>query len=113
MAVVFESNGGERKPSAPLDVDLIETVHQNVGNRRLFQQRLQGAETKDLVQNLFDNPVLLGGRHRHALVGKKALDDPAYLRPKTVFGKRRYAIQVEHADKLAMNLALEFEHAVR
>ena len=74
---------------------------------------LQRAEAQHFVEHLLDDLGLLGGGHGHALFVEQALDDAADLGAHAVLGDRRDALQVEHADELAVDLRLQLEVAVR
>ena len=80
--------------------------------RRLLEQRLERPQAEHFVEHFFDDSVLLGGGHGHALVVQQALHHAADLGAHAVLGDRGDALQVQHADQLAMNFALEFENTV-
>jgi hypothetical protein len=68
VRVVLESHGGQRKLAGAFDVDLIEAVHENVGDGRFLEQRLEWTQAEHFVEHFLDHPVLLGGGHGGALV---------------------------------------------
>ena len=78
----------------------------------LFEQRLERAEAEDFVEHLFDDLGLLGGGHGDALFVEQALHDAADLGAHAVLGDGGDALQIEHADELAMNLRFQLEVAV-
>ncbi len=73
---------------------------------------LQRAQTEHLVEHLFDDLVLLGGGHGDALFVEQALHDAADLGAHAVLGNGRDALQIQHADELAVDLRLQLEVAV-
>ena len=73
---------------------------------------LQGAEAQDFVEHLFDDLGLLGGGHGDALFVEQALHDAADFGADAVLGNGGDALQVEHADQLAMDLRFQLEVAV-
>ena len=80
--------------------------------RRLLEQRFERPQAQHFVEHLFDDAVLLGRGHGHALVFQQALHHAADFGAQPVLGKRGDALQIEHADQLAMDERLEFEVAV-
>ena len=70
------------------------------------------AQAQHLVQHLLDDLGLLGRGHGHALFVEQALHHAADLGADAVLGQRRDALQVEHADQLAVDLRLQLEIAV-
>ena len=111
-ALSLKRTGVSARRAVALDVDLVEAVDQDVGDGRFLEERLQRPQAEDLIEHLLDDPVLLGRGHGHALVHQQALDDAADLGTHAVLGNRRDAFQVQHADQLAMNLALQLEDSV-
>ena len=71
-----------------------------------------GPEPQHLVEHLFDDLGLLGGGHGHALFVEQALHHAADLGADAVLGNRRGALQIEHADELAVDLRFQLEIAV-
>ena len=80
--------------------------------RRFLEQRFQRPQAQHFVEHLFDDPVLLGRGHGHALVFEQALHHAADFGAHAVLGERGDALQIQHADQLAVDLRLEFEIAV-
>ncbi len=71
-----------------------------------------GPEAEHFVEHFLDDAVLLGRGHGHALVVEQALDHAADFGAQAVLRERGDALQVEHADQLAVDLALELECAI-
>src|SRR5688572_6947403 len=86
MRVIFEPHLRERELAVSFYVNLVKTIDENVGDRRLFEERLQRAQTQHLVQNLFDDPVLLRRRHRNALIVEQPLDNTPDLGTQAILG---------------------------
>ena len=65
-----------------LDEDLRRVVDQDVGDRRVLEQRLERAEAEQLVEHVVDERLALDEAERHALVlaVEQVLDDRADLR---------------------------------
>ena len=72
----------------------------------------QGAETEHFVEHFLDDLGLLGGGHGDALFVEQALHHAADLGADAVLGNGRNALQIEHADQLAMDLRFQLEIAV-
>ena len=73
---------------------------------------LQRAEPEHLVEHFLDDLGLLGGGHGHALFVEQALHHAADLGADAVLRDRGDALQVQHADQLAVDLRLQLEIAV-
>ncbi len=54
MGVIPEPDVHGRKLPPPLDVDLLGTVDQDVGDQRVSEERLERPEPRDLVYDLLD-----------------------------------------------------------
>ena len=78
-ALSLNRTGVSAQLAAALDVDLVVAVDQDVGDGGLLEQRFQRAQPKHFVEHFFDDPVLLGGGHRHALVFEQPLHHAADL----------------------------------
>src|SRR5690606_31195335 len=61
VAVVFEGNGRQFQLAASLDVNLVVTVDQDVGDGRVVKQRFQRAETEYFVEHFANDLVALDG----------------------------------------------------
>jgi hypothetical protein len=94
VSVVAEANGYFGELSATLDIDLVETVDQNIRDRRFFEERFERSQPKDLVKNLFDDAVLFGGRHGNPFVLEQPFYHAANLSPQPVFGQGRDPFEV-------------------
>ena len=112
VPVVLESHRRLGQFAVAFDEHLVVAVDQDIADRGLLEQRFERPETQHLVEHLFDDAALLGGGHGHALVVQQALDDAADFDAQAVLGNRGDALEVEHADQFAVNLALQLEVAV-
>ena len=79
MRVVVKPGRRQLESTKSLDVDLTVRVHQNVGDIRIVQKRLDWPQTKRLVQDLELESGALGLAHRHVFFLQKAADDLANL----------------------------------
>src|SRR5579883_642963 len=112
VRVVLEAHRRFREFAVALDEDFVIAIDQDVADTRFLQERLQRAETEHFVENFLDDLGLFGGGHGDALVVEQALDHASDFGAEPLFGNRRDALQVEHADELAMDFALQLEIAV-
>ena len=71
-----------------------------------------GPRPEHFVEHFLDHPVLLGRGHRHALVFEQTLDHAADFGAQAILGNGGNAFEVQHADQLAVNLALQLKGAV-
>src|SRR5262245_16903920 len=59
MASIAKGNVSLLQPSFALDVDLIEPVDQDVGDRPIGEERFERTQTEQLVENLDDECLAL------------------------------------------------------
>ena len=88
--------------SAPLDVDRLVAVHQNVGNSRVLEQGLERPQPEHLVQNLVANLLLLDGAQQRRLALHERDQRLAHFaaNPLVVDGGQR--LQVDLVEQLAV-----------
>src|SRR5581483_12507446 len=53
MTIVFKFDGRSLEFAAPFDIDEPRRSDEDVGNGGVAQQRFEGAETKDFIENFF------------------------------------------------------------
>ena len=112
VRVVLEAHLGFGELAVALDVDLVEAVDEDIGDGGLLEQRLERAQAEHFVEHLLDDLVLLGGGHGDALVFEQALDHAADLGAHAVLRDGGDAVEVQHADELAVDLRFQLEIAV-
>src|SRR5439155_24585219 len=54
MPLILEMDGGLLEPAEPLHKALFVGIDQNIGNRRVLEQRLDRTEADHLVDEVFD-----------------------------------------------------------
>ena len=67
VRIVLEADRRLGELAVALDEYLVMPVHEDIGDGRFLEQRLERPQTQDFVQNFFDDLGLLGRGHRHAL----------------------------------------------
>ena len=92
--------------AAPLDVDLMRSVDQDVRDGRVPKQRLQRAEPHHLVFNAFNDSFPLLDAERRGSFGHQAMADVPNMRPRLLFGQRVNEGQVHDVEQTAMDLLL-------
>ena len=92
--------------SAAFNVDPVVPIYKNVRDAGFFRQRFQWTESKHLIENLLDDPVLFGGRHRDPFVIEQAFHYTPDFDPETVARDRVDSIHVERANQLFVDLGL-------
>ena len=60
VAVVAKEDVGQFEPAVALDVDLVETVDEDVGDVLVAQQRFERTEAEELVEDVDDQRFALG-----------------------------------------------------
>ena len=79
VRVVTELHAGQGKLSTPLDIDLGGAIDQDVGDRLIGEQRLQGAQTQHVVEQQLHHRMVLGSVQADLLFLQKLGDDLADL----------------------------------
>ena len=110
VAVVLEHDRRRLQLAVPFDVDLIVTVHEDVRDVRVSEQRLQWTEPEELVQHVDDEILALreAQRNRLGLARNHPHDQIANLRLRLLTGNSREALQVQPVQQLLMNARLQF-----
>ena len=85
------------EPPATLDVHLVVTVHQDVGDPRIFQQRLQWSETECLVHHVVHELFLLDAGEQALFRLAQLADEGAHFLSDDV---ERRAAKVLHVQPL-------------
>ena len=60
MRVIAEGDASSRQLAAPLDVDVLRTIDEDVADRRVAEQRLDRSKSGDFVDDLLDDLLALG-----------------------------------------------------
>ncbi len=68
MTFVLEVNGGLLEPAEPFHKAFFVGIDENVGDRRILEQRLDRAEANHLIDQIFDEGL------QFALIKRDALD---------------------------------------
>ena len=111
MPIALEANACFRQLPVPLNVDMLVRVHQDVGDRGIFQQRLQGSQTEDLVQNFFGQAISLRHADRKMIFTKDFFEDALHLPAQFMPAFGFDSIHVQHTQKLLVHARLEIRVA--
>src|SRR4030095_9959057 len=109
MLVVAEDDIGLLDAAFALDEDLRRLVDQDVGDRRVLEQRLERPEAEELSEDVADQRLALAESERNALVlaVEEILDENADLGLGFRLRGPRQLIEVQPVEELLVNLALE------
>ena len=105
--VVAELDARPLHLAAPLDVDALRAVDQDVADRMVFEQQFERAQTEGLVQHLFDQPLALVAVEKRLFRVAQVFDDQANLAAQHVAFQFADLRQVQFVDELAVDAALE------
>ena len=109
VAVVLEDDVGLLELAVALDVDLVVAVDQDVGDRRIAQQRLERPEAEQLVEDVRDQRLALEQAERRR--GALALDHPDDQAPDLRLGllalHPREPVEVQPVQQLLVDAALQ------
>ena len=106
VAVVFEGEAGRFQFAAALDVDLVEAVDEDVGDARIFEQRLERAKAEDFVENLAGQAFAFGKAEGHGFAVDRVADqDQNFLARGLAVGAAEF-LQIEAVEDLAMEVGL-------
>ena len=109
VSLVLEHNVGLLDHSAPLHIDGLVGVDQNVVHGGIVQQRLERAEAEDLVENVVRQPVAIRRAERSVLFRDQLQDDGEQPLPPALFVglDGRKLLQIHAADEFMMDGGLE------
>ena len=107
VRVVLELHRRAVQFAAAFHVDQVRRGHQNVGDGGILQQRLERAETEDLVENFFDDAVLFHQAERRLLFFHQLGDGGADFRAHPLAGHRGERFQVDAVQQLAVERELQ------
>jgi hypothetical protein len=109
MLVVLEGRVEPFELAAPLHVDLLIGVHQDVAHRRVAEQRLQRPEAEDLVDYVAEDGVPLAHAERGALLRNQVEQQrpDLGLRPRPL--RRRERFEVQAVEQLPVNVRFELD----
>jgi Rad3-related DNA helicase len=108
MPFVLERDFRGLEPAVPFDVDLIESIDQDVRDRRVCEQDLERSETEQLVQHVGDDALALVKAQRCPVAVEHAANQRPNLRLGVLALDPRQAIEVESVEQILMDAALEF-----
>ena len=107
MAVVVKTHVGQLQYSPALHVHLPVSVHQDVADTGIGQQRLERSQAEDFVQHFVRDLLLLGRGHQGRLFLHHGQDGFAHLRADTVVVDARQRVQVDAFQQLAVERELQ------
>ncbi len=103
VVVVAELDAGLLHLAAPLDVDVLRAVDQDVADRVVLQQHFQRSQAEGLVEHLLDQPLPLVAVEQRVFRVAQVLDDQADLAAQHVAFQFADLGQVELVDQLAVD----------
>ena len=107
MFVVLELNGRALQHTAAFNVNLVVVVHQDIGDRRILQQRLQRAKTEHLIEDFLDDPIPFRQRHRNVFLQQQFFDRAPDLAAQPFFADQPQRIAVQRLKEFAVNLGFQ------
>src|SRR5258705_9468779 len=107
MGVVAEHDAGVLELAVSLDVDLVRSVDEDVGDRWVLHQRLDRPESEGLVLDLDDEVIALLAAQGGLVEREHVLDDPADLLLDDFARENIQLGEVEALDQLAVDTRLE------
>ena len=113
MALALEAHRRRLEDAVPLHEHLPVRVDQDVGDRRILEQRLQRAQAQDLVEQLLDQETELLGVERRALGREQLIDDRGDLAPQVRLGDLLDGSQVQLLEQALVQARLEVEPAAQ
>ena len=107
MGIVAEDDAGGLELAVPLDVDLLRSVDEDIGDGWVLHQGLDRPESEGLVFDLDDKVITLFAAQRCLVEGEHVLDDPANLLLDDFARESIELCEVEPVDQLAVDTSLE------
>ena len=105
--VVAEAAVGPVQLARALHVDVLVVVDQDVGDRRVVQQRFQRAVAEHLVLDVDDELFFLPHVERDLFLREDALDESAELALERFLVERRRSGEIENLDDALVDASLE------
>ena len=112
VRLILEADVGFHQAAGALDVDVVEAVDHDVADGGVLEQLLQRPQAEDFIENLLDELLALGHRHRQRFVDDQPLDHVADLAAHAVLVQVLELIGRQRVQQLLMDLALDLEPAV-
>jgi len=81
VGAVAELEIAQHQHAVALDKDLVRPVYQDLGDRLVAQQRLDGAIAQHLGHNLLEQGVAVDARQRDGLFGQRLVENALENRP--------------------------------
>ena len=107
VVVVAEDDGGLLHLPAPLDVDVLRPVDEDVADRRVLQQHLQRSQAERLVEHFADELLALVAIQQRVFAVAEVLDDQADFAAQQSPSNSPTLRQIELVDQLAVDPLLE------
>ena len=110
MLVVAEHHRRVFEPTVLFDIDLIESIDQDVRNVWVGEQLFERSEAEQLVEHVVNKILALvqTERRRLGFTFENRDDDVAQLRLRLLTLRPRQAFEVESVEEFLMDAALEF-----
>jgi hypothetical protein len=89
-----------------LDVNLVEGVDQNIGNRGISEKRLERSQAENFVENFRGKTLALLQIHRCRFADDELLENERNFAANVVAANVVHAIQIEFLDEPAMDRGL-------
>ena len=104
VGIVLEGQAGQFEFAGALNVDAVETVHQDIGNIRIFEQRLEWTEAEYLIENLARQALALGKAQGHNFAVHGIPNDHQHFVSGGIAGDFAQFFQVKAIEDLAMQV---------
>src|SRR4051794_2378787 len=112
MRLILEANVRLDQTPSALDIDTVESVHQDVADARVLEQRFERAKSENLVEYFLDQALPLLNRHRDPVIAQQALDHRSYLIPHAFLVERPQLIRRQRIQKPRMKLRFDLKPAI-
>src|SRR6266481_6678334 len=103
MRVVTKLYVSRFKHAFSLDVNALVCIDQDIGNRWISQERFEGTESKDFVQNFLNKALTLLQVHWRGFAVNDALEDQAYFTTNFLTANVSQFVEVQLLNQLSVN----------
>ena len=107
VRIIFEAQAGRLEFARPFHIDLVVTIHQDVGDGGIFEQGLERAQTEDFIENFPGQALALGEAQRHGLAVHRIPNQQQHFFARGVAGGAPQFLQIETVKDLAVEVGLD------
>jgi hypothetical protein len=107
VTVVLEADSGFDQLAVALDVHIFVRVHEDIGDRWVFKQRLQRTEAENFIEDLLGKTIPLGHADRKMIFAENTLESRLNFSPEFLPAFRFNCVHIQDVEKLLVDAHFE------